>query len=379
MLWWFRDLFSPRLISLNTISLDKQKLLDNLSYLESIQSELTLFPVLKSNAYGHGLKEICCILRETSVSLICVDSYPEYQFVKKWAKKRALIIGETAPENYRYYKPRHASVVVYTIRTLEYIVKAWWKQHIHLFLNTWMNREWIQLQELWYAINLLKKTKKIYLEWVMSHFSHADYPEKVHNNKQIETFKRMYRFIEQAWFSPKWKHISNSAWLSKIDDSFFTAARVWLSLYGYSPLCEEDEKYSTYLPLQPVLEATSTIVSLQQLETWDIVSYWWYFTATQAMTIATIPFGFHEWLSRWVSNDRCVLRKWKELPVIWTICMNLCCIDTLGHDVELGDNVTVISRKPTALNSLLMLAKKQQTISYEVLVNIDEKIRRVSV
>lgn len=110
--------------SLNTIRIEKQKIIDNLTYLQSLHPEDALFPVLKSNAYGHGLKQVASILKHTGVDYICVDSFPEYQIVKDYAKKKVLILGETVPENYSHYDPRRATLAIYNIETLQELIAS---------------------------------------------------------------------------------------------------------------------------------------------------------------------------------------------------------------------------------------------------------------
>jgi alanine racemase len=109
---------------LNTITIKSSALLHNLAYLQSLQPGNAVFPVLKSNAYGHGLKEVSMILKDTNVPYICVDSFPEYQIVKDYAHKKSLILGETRPENYTTYDPRRATLAVYNIATLKTLIQS---------------------------------------------------------------------------------------------------------------------------------------------------------------------------------------------------------------------------------------------------------------
>jgi alanine racemase len=77
---------------MNIIRLRKRVLLENLEYLQSIQSQAAIFPVLKSNAYGHGLKQVVKILAKTDVPYIAVDSYPEYVIVRKYSNIPVLLM-----------------------------------------------------------------------------------------------------------------------------------------------------------------------------------------------------------------------------------------------------------------------------------------------
>lgn len=119
MLALLRKLFAPKLHSLNTIHIDRKAILHNLSYLQSLHPFDQIIPVLKSNAYGHGLKEVCQILKHSDVEMVAVDSFPEYQIAKKYTKKRVLVIGETDVRNYRHFNRKRASFAVYNISTLE--------------------------------------------------------------------------------------------------------------------------------------------------------------------------------------------------------------------------------------------------------------------
>ncbi len=136
MLRFLKQRLQPQVSTLNTIEIHQQAILQNLAFLQSRKTSETIFPVLKSNAYGHGLKEVSMILKNTNVPYICVDSFPEYQIVRDYAKKKVLVMGETFPENYRHYNYRNATLVVYTVATIKYLAQQHTPFSIHLFLNT---------------------------------------------------------------------------------------------------------------------------------------------------------------------------------------------------------------------------------------------------
>ncbi len=375
MLPFLRKIVGQSFVSLNKVIIHHDRLLSNLDILKEVSWGSDIFPVLKSNAYGHWIEQVAIALRNTDVPYICVDSIPEYQIIKKKAKKPSLLIWETLPENYKFLDPKWVTVCIYNIATLASLIKTRKSWKIHLFLNTWMNREWIQMHELWWFLDLLKDSN-IQLEWVMSHFANADEVDSSFCYNQIEKFKEMNWLIEQYWFSTKYRHISNSAWIAKIHDPYFNAWRSWIWFYWYSPLSLNDEFFDKYTNLKPSLTVESTIVSLQRIKKWDIVSYWWKFTADKDMTVATIPFWYTEWLDRKLINMWKVSYKDDYLPILGTICMNLSIIDTKWHDVKIWDTVEVISPDIGKDNSISGFATWISSIPYEVLVNIDPKAKR---
>ena len=81
-----RQAFKLNYETLNRLEIKKAAVLANYEALKKQQPEAAIFPVLKSNAYGHGLKELAQILNETDTPIVAVDSFPEAQIVKKYFK-----------------------------------------------------------------------------------------------------------------------------------------------------------------------------------------------------------------------------------------------------------------------------------------------------
>lgn len=121
---YLKNLYKPNITPMNVIVLSRSALLSNYRVLQSLHPGDEIFPVLKSNAYGHGIKEIASILKEVSPAYICVDSFPEYQIVRDVARCRSLIFGETLVENYHAFDPRWATLAVSNIETLKVLIQS---------------------------------------------------------------------------------------------------------------------------------------------------------------------------------------------------------------------------------------------------------------
>lgn len=136
MLDFIRSLFKPNLQSLNHVLIDRRAIVHNFTYLQALHPADQIIPVLKSNAYGHGLKEMCHILKDLPCELVAIDSFPEYQIVKKYTAKKILLIGETAPKNYRHFDRKRTSFAIYNLDSLQAVIQERKAARIHLFLNT---------------------------------------------------------------------------------------------------------------------------------------------------------------------------------------------------------------------------------------------------
>ena len=98
------SLFNKQFETLNLIKISKSAILYNLNLYKELNPSINIFPVLKSNAYGHGLLQIANILKDQNLNFVCVDSYYEYLQIKDIIGCKTLIIGYTKPKNYKYFK-----------------------------------------------------------------------------------------------------------------------------------------------------------------------------------------------------------------------------------------------------------------------------------
>ena len=366
--------------SLNTISISTSRISQNLQLLQQLQPHHTIIPVVKSNAYGHGLKQICQILNTITtmnIPLIAVDSYPEYQIVADTTDKNILVLWETLSSNYHLYNPKKTHLAVGTIEVLQALIDTKKYRNIHLFLNTGMNREGFQKDILQQALTLLQTTNNIHVIGVMSHLANADMSDNSFTDIQVERFKQLYQTIIDAGHIPSYVHIANSAGISKINDPLFTASRTGLAMYGYNPLEPNDTHYSSYTWLQPALRLMSTITSFQHLQTGEWASYGFTRKTEKTTTLATLPLGYNEWLPRLVGEWYTVYHEDYELPLRGRICMNLCSCDIGDLPLHIGDQIEIIWWDESKNNTVWQLIRLTQTIPYTILTGLDSRLKRV--
>lgn len=378
MINFIKSLFKPKIQPMNLIQIDKKSMLHNFEYLKSLHPQADIFPVLKSNAYWHWLDQILEIYKSSKVPYLAVDSFPEYSIIERHSNHNILLLGETLPKNYKYFNLKRTTFAVYNLETLHILWKRKKNLKIHLFLNTWMNREWIQPQMLHNILETLKSYPQITVEGVLSHFYSADTPDNLGVNQQIELFKTMYHQILEYWHTPIYRHIWASAGLLKLNDDFFNAYRPWLALYWYNPFSTSDPHFTKWQPLQPALSLTSTIIALNEVKASEWVSYFPQFVianeAKQSI-IATIPFWYYEWLPRLLKEKISFSRNDKLFPQVWAICMNLTSL-IWDKDMLIWDKIKIIEKKSDSDLSVQYLAQQMNSIPYEFLVKLDKWIRR---
>src|SRR5579859_6103710 len=181
----FSSLFKSNYYPLNKLEISADRLLSNYQFLSNL-SDQKIAPVLKSNAYGHGLITVAKILDNKGAPFFCVDSlYEAYELLKAKITTPILIMGYVNPYNLRV-KSLPFSYVAYDIELVETLNKYQPGANIHIFVDTGMHREGILLDELSEFLRYAQKFSRVNIEGLISHFGMADNPENVLTKMQIE-------------------------------------------------------------------------------------------------------------------------------------------------------------------------------------------------
>lgn len=376
MIDFLKSLVKPDLISINEVVINEKALLDNLEYLQSLRPLSEIMPVLKSNAYGHGLKEVSKIIAKSNVNYVCVDSVIEYQYALKYTKKNIILMSETLKENYDFFDFERTSFTIYNLDTLKYLKSLGREIKVHFFLNTWMNREGILKEELFNFLHILEDSKLI-LEWVCSHYSSSDELTSIQSEIQSSNFKEILKEVEEKGFEPKLKHISASSGTLKYDDPYYNAFRPWISIYWINPLMAKDKDVKAWEPLKPVMQIYSTLMSIKTLKKGEKVGYNETEELTKDSKIWIVPFWYYEGLNRKLSTKYHVKINGKYAKVLGKISMNITTIDLTWIDCKVGDRVEIISNDNSNLNSIHNMSKLTNLIPYELLIWINERIKRI--
>lgn len=335
-------------------------------------------PVLKSNAYGHGLIPIAKILDNEKLPFFVVDSFHEALVLRNEnIKTPLLIVGFTRTENISKNKLRRVSFTITGIDQLEKISKNLSSRTVfHLKIDTGMGRQGINANELDYAIELIKSNPHIVLQGFCSHFADADNLNEVYTKEQILKWNSLVEKISISFPSLSYYHISNSSGYFYTDNIKANVARVGIGLYGIRLNTKRDRD----LNLKPVLEMRSIISGVKNYLRGEKIGYNGTFEAKDKMKVALLPLGFTEGIDRRLSNKGYIKVKNKFCPIVGRVSMNITAIDVSKiDDVKIEDSATIISKETKDKNSIESIAKICDTIPYDILIHIPSQIRRTVV
>jgi alanine racemase len=338
-------------------------------------------PVIKSNAYGHGFKEVAKICVEhKEINRICVASLEEaLELLKINRNKPVLILSfyELDEKKLRVAIKQGVIFPLYSLRQAEFLNKVAKKIRkqvmVHLKVDTGTSRVGILPEEVPYFIRKLKKFSYLYLEGLWSHFA-ASEEDKEFTLFQLKRFKELTQKLEEQGIHIPLKHFACTASTILYPESHLNAVRIGLGMYGLYP----STKISKKIILKPALTLNTKIIQVKKIPKFTRVSYGGEWEAPQATTLCVIPCGYFDGFDRRLSNNTSVLIKGKKFPLRGRICMNLAMIDVGNKsNIKVGDTVTIIGKQ--LLNKITPeeLAQKISTINYEIISRINPLIPRI--
>lgn len=353
-----------------SISINKNRLLSNLKWYQQKYPGLQIAPVLKSNAYGHGLLTVAEILRGEPAPFWVVDTYFETLSLRRAGyNKPLLIIGFTPTSTILENRLHELAFTVTSEAQFWQLVKHDPHTKIHLKFNTGMNRQGLPADKAKKFISPLTQVKHLELVGVCSHLACSDLPNHPQNEKQIQMWNNLVELFKSNIGGIKYFHLSATFGAPLADKIHANVLRLGLGLYG---LAENNPD------LLPVLTMTTKIADIKTIAEGESVGYDADFTTARATTIAILPVGYYEALPRNLSGQVEIKIHNKYYPVVGKISMNIIVVDVTGaENINIGDQAVIISDNPADKNCVLNLANLAQTIPYEIICKIPLNIKRV--
>ena len=370
--------FEKQFITHNLIEVSQSALLHNLDLFASLTNKAVI-PVLKGNAYGHGIELVASALKARKLAYIAVDGYFEALAIRQISDQPVLILGSILPENYSHMRYDEFAFAVQDEATIHALGKT--RKHIklHLECNTGFNRYGVGAEEISGLIDEIKKYPNLELEGVMSHLADADGDDPVTVYDAVSFYDSCVEAVLNSGLNPTIFHVAQTAGSIQARSKYANTIRLGVGLYGINPFPKSHTQNKTLKELRPALRLTSTITKISQLEKGDKVSYNYTFTAPRKMRIAVLPLGYYEGVNRSLSNSGVVKIGQAFAPIVGRVCMNHTMVALDSIDAKVGDKVVVYSDIPGDKNAIDNVASDHGLFNYNLLTSISPSVRRVLV
>jgi alanine racemase len=328
--------------------------------------------MVKAFSYGSGTYEIANLLQYQRVDYLGVAFADEGITLREAGITLPIIVMNPEENGFEMMIDYDLEPEIYHFHVLEQFnrkVAATGKEEypVHIKLDTGMNRLGFKELEVDELIRQLKHARQLKVHSVFSHLAASDEPDQDEfTHEQIRLFDRLSARISRELGYPFIRHILNSAGIERFPDAQFDMVRLGIGLYGIGATDHNN--------LQNISTFKSTVTQVKEVKKGGTIGYGRTALAENDMKIAIIPVGYADGFNRALSNGvgRLYINGF-YVPVVGSICMDMCMADITGCDIKEGDEVVVFGKEIPVQE----LAQKLGTIPYEIFTGISERVKRI--
>jgi len=322
--------------------------------------------VIKANAYGHGAIEVAKSLSGIAPA-IAVAFVDEAIALRAAGISLPILIleGPLCEEDFALATRENFWLILHNSKQMGWLAKLPqpYTGKLWLKIDTGMNRLGFMPEDIDNVIAALtvQQQKNMVL---CSHFSSAEELENPKTQNQINLLKKIVAKY-QCQYS-----LANSAGIIHWPQSHGDYNRLGIALYTSL----NEKPITPVLDLIPAMTLQSTIIGLRDLAIGESIGYGETWQAKRPSRIATIAIGYGDGYPRNAKAGTPVWINGEVAPIAGRVSMDMITVDVteltqvnLGDCVELwGENLAVET-----------VAKYLDTINYELLTRISERVLRV--
>lgn len=357
------------------LEIDLKALEHNYNFLRSqLNPDTKFLAVVKAYAYGSDTIPIANRLVELGIDYFAVAYAKEGAILREAGIETPILVLHPQPVNFRQVINKCLEPSLYSPRVLREFLKTASAQNqkqypIHLKFNTGLNRLGFWENDVDYISKEIKGRDELNIVSVFSHLAASEDPdERSFSKRQIDTFKKITKDVTAKLPGTPFRHMLNTSGIINFPEAQLEMVRSGIGLYGYG----NDPAIDT--ALQPVVSLKTVISQIHSIEPNETVGYNRAFTSQGSRVTATLPLGHADGIGRQYGNQvGRVLVHGKEAPIIGNVCMDMMMIDITGIPCNEGDEVVIFGKDFSAE----LQASRANTISYELITGISQRVKRV--
>jgi len=356
------------------LEIDLNKITHNLNFYRSrLKPSVKTMVMVKAFAYGSSSHEIANWLEFQNVDYLAVAYADEGVVLRQNGIKLPIMVMNPDPRSFELLHQYNLEPELYSLSILKdyanYTRNNTQSFYVHLKLETGMHRLGFEPNELDQLKLVLKQNPQLKVASIFSHLAASD--EAIHNGfsaQQAMSYKKSADDIVEFLGYKPILHLLNSPGISRFPDYQFDMVRLGIGLYGVDPSGINSGQ------LQSVSTLKTVISQVKHIRKGETIGYARKGVAIEDMKTATISIGYADGFNRRFSQGiGKVMINGSLAPVIGNVCMDMTMVDVTNIDCKAGDEVIIFGDYP----NISEMAKAIDTIPYEILTNISERVKRV--
>jgi alanine racemase len=360
------------------LEVDLARLQDNYHVIARHVAPARLMPVLKANAYGHGLVVVAKMLESIKPFAVAVAYLEEALILREAGVRTPVLVlgGVVEPQIPRFLEndlTLTASSVDKLLAMDECATAKRVKARVHLKIDTGMER----IGTHWYSAERLLeaslRTRSVEVEGIFTHLANADSPDLKHARLQLARFHEVLSFYERRSLPTPLRHVANSGAILQLPESHLDIVRPGILFYGSSPSVQ----LPLTLPVTQALRWVTLVVFFKVVQAGNPVGYGSRWAPASATRIVTLPVGYGDGYMRAMSGQAEVIVHGQRMPVVGSICMDQIMVDIDQSSAYNGDEVVLLGDSGKARIRIEELATWANTVPHEVLTSINTRVPRI--
>ncbi len=370
----------------------REALRDNLAeFRRLVGPRCRLAPVVKANAYGHGLELAARVFAEAGADALCVHDLWEAGRVRAAGLSLPVVVlGLLPPEQAREaVELGGLELTVCNEAVVEALEQAAEASHrpVEVFLKfeAGTNRQGLRLPQTLALARRVASSRWVRLLGLSMHFADIeDTTDHAFARGQMARFLEAVEALRREGLDLPVRSAANSAATILWPEAHLDMVRVGIGAYGMWPSSETFVAaaltHRDRVSLRPALTWKTRVAQVKDVPPGEFIGYGRTYRTTHPTRIAVLPVGYYDGYDRGVSNIAYVLVRGQRAPVRGRVCMNLVMVDVTDiPGVAPGDEVVLLGADGEEAITAECFAQWAGTINYEVTTRIAESVPRILV
>jgi alanine racemase len=355
-------------------------LADNFRAIQAAVAPAAVMPIVKANAYGHGLVPVAQHLVSLGAVSLGVAFLEEAVALREAGITRPILVmggifGDQIPVFLRHGLTLTASSLDKLRQIDEAAGQMGVTARVHLKIDTGMERIGVHYYSARGLLERAADCRHLLVEGIYSHFANADAADLGSARLQLARFLDVLTWYDKQGVKPPLRHIANSGAVLQLRESHLDLVRPGILLYGVYPSAEVRRT----IAVRPALAWRSRVVYFKVVTPGHPVSYGSTWQSDHPVRVVTVPVGYGDGYFRALSNVASVLIRGRKYPVVGRVCMDQIMVNIEWDTAYNGDVVTLLGPDGDEAITCEDVAEWAGTIPYEVLTNINTRVPRVYV
>lgn len=361
--------------------IDLEALASNLDQLRAmVGPDVAIMPVVKSFGYGLDSVRLGRLYVQRGAEALAVAYADEGVVLREQGITVPILVQNILPHELHKIVAYDLSAEVVDEEGVRALAEIAHQEQaivgVHIKVDTGMGRCGLLPDDALRTVRAALQSPSLFIEGLMTHLASADASDRSFTLRQIAQFDEFVMQAKLLGANPRWVHAANTAGSVRFPSSHYTMIRSGIGLLGYADLPDGN-------PFAPVLRLTTRVVTAKLLPEGAPVGYgstWHVPEGSGARRIAVVAIGYNDGYPRHLSNCGWMTVHGVACPVVGRVCMDVTMIDVTAvpTSVSPGDEVVVYGRG-AGEPSLQEMAKRADTIAYELLTRISPRVRRIFV